>query len=567
MNLRFRILEPGNTGAPDYTICGQAASSVNFVNLTLKVTVDGTVVINTTDLDSYVFPGSVVTVANGITVDQMSIEDSEYIAMRIGLAEVWDATSVQIEISKTGYIGYANVFQVYGYDLGNNPNQTYSDASAITDNPDFTLYLLNETNNVVNGKQTKAFASFITYRRPLTNEVYFYKSNGGVYKNEYSDEDGNVILVSPNGLVCNPNTDSYKIKSDIVDGSTVVSSCVSSLIEVVARKYIIDFDVSVNCQQTGQLTASDIGMSVGTVDCTMNLATNTAVANMDFADLETVYVDDTIEYPYDTQRIKYELFDYGGVLQASKVVELSINPPPYLYDSNDLNNAIQFDIDQPGDYILKVTLGIKLDETLNIAECYQTVPIHNSNFYEIEESIDCGKYTVYNRSFEDLTLEVSQMQSDKTFKVISTVVVPKLASQVVTHSTDDIYQYNIKRTLTQNNAYGIIVDSEVEYDYIFIVASYCNLKNCIFEYINKLVCKSPETICDCKAEDFYNFNALMLQVWTYFGTLNEEYNFNYLYEALTPNKLDELYDIKGFLDRFENYCDDCTLHNEDCGCS
>ena len=45
--------------------------------------------------------------------------------------------------------------------------------------------------------------------------------------------------------------------------------------------------------------------------------------------------------------------------------------------------------------------------------------------------------------------------------------------------------------------------------------------------------------------------------------LNNEYNFNYLYEALSINKINELYDLKSFLVRFEEYCLEC---NSVCNC-
>ena len=49
--------------------------------------------------------------------------------------------------------------------------------------------------------------------------------------------------------------------------------------------------------------------------------------------------------------------------------------------------------------------------------------------------------------------------------------------------------------------------------------------------------------------------------------LQSEYVSNYLYTALTPNKLEELYNLQTYLNRFIEYCDECTLNKTNCGCS
>ena len=103
MILRIGLLtDEGMIPAP----CGQVLPFLNPLNVSFKLTVDGTVIADTNDLSTYVFPVAVVTVANSITVNNMGLDGSSPY-FRINLPNIWDKTNIQIEVSKAGLYSYS----------------------------------------------------------------------------------------------------------------------------------------------------------------------------------------------------------------------------------------------------------------------------------------------------------------------------------------------------------------------------------------------------------------------------------------------------------------------------
>src|SRR5574343_1986505 len=168
MFLTGHILSPNNTGNPDYNICGQASSVVDFSNLRFKLGIskDGssqTTLINVPDLSA---PGLIVPsttnygdydiyfggFGGGGSFDPLSglftIELNVYKAGTTTQV-TWEKFNAHLEISKTGYQSFINTFEFYNYDVGNEAG------IGITGNKDFDIYLVNNTNNIdVNGTQT-----------------------------------------------------------------------------------------------------------------------------------------------------------------------------------------------------------------------------------------------------------------------------------------------------------------------------------------------------------------------------------------------------------------------------
>lgn len=520
------ILRPNILTTLDSVPCTANVDFIDLTNLRYKLTVDGTVIFDTNNLVAFVFPASVVTVANGIVVDGMG-QDNTGAYFRINLANIWDRTSVKLEISKTGYYSYNEVFEVYGYDLGD------PEIPLGHNNTPFEIYLIPNNDNI-NGEQTIAFAHLISYRKPFTDEVYFYNGSSSGQDKIYTYSSG--IQNGSNGFVC-PGvvtiTQTNNIYNNVGMTRTLVSSCFKTISIGVNPVVDVPFNTEITCNNC-DTECEDCA------DCTTTTEqVNTATTFANYNLLDTYWRNDIEVYPFVNQRIVYNLYDYAGNLIQTLTYNYTI-AVPFVFDFT-LYRLNDFNIPIVGDYILEVTLSIP-----DFKECVKTYPIINCNWYEIEQ-IECNEFKVHNRSFEEITLIINKLNDDNEFELVSTTDIDLLDFLDVTLDTDGIYQFQVTRD---------------DVTYTFIVIVYCNLKACLLDRLQHLICANENNLC--RDKDYYDFNALVLNAHTYFAMLNNEYNFNYIYTALTQTKLDELYQINDFITRFEEYCLDCDPACEEC---
>lgn len=184
--------------------------------------------------------------------------------------------------------------------------------------------------------------------------------------------------------------------------------------------------------------------------------------------------------------------------------------------------------------------GGSITPILPVMSCCDTLAITACNWYEVEKE-DCNAFVIKNMSLDDITYDIQEMGDNGTFTSIQTGTITALSELAVTHSTDGIYTYAVTR------------GTETLY-YIIIV--YCNLEECFRKVIKDLVCECNKD--DCRESAYYDFNALVIQAFSYFSMLNHEYNFNYLYTAIDADKIAELYELHDFFERFEEYCLECS---------
>lgn len=531
MKLRVDVREPNNTGSPDYNICNQASSNVDPVNLGFKIEVDGEVILDTLDLDGSLgsFPISITTTANSIPV--IIFNEVGYSPFYFGivieclLTNIWDSTTVKITATKDGYWTYSKSFEVYGYDLGQNPN-----LFPVTENNiPFTILLINKTNNEVRGYQTKAVSSFIAYRKPYTNEIHYYKSNSGLGDTLYYNSDLELISSVPDGFIC--SNDEYELKqiNNLYGGSSnIISTCTSDLQTIPKVILIPTFEANTTCINCDDEQCSIIG------------ANNTSTLYLNYTNISTYYKNDNKVYPYTIQNFIFRLIDFTGNIINEFEDSYTLGTIDTVFDIIELWS--DFQIPEKGDYIIQVEINVT-----DLYKCIKNYPISSCNFYEIENT-DCNEFTVYNKSFEDFTLVISELQNDKTFLEISSIVILALNNIVISHTEDNVYQYQVIKD---------------DISYIYIVVNYCNLRQCLLLGLSNLICLESSNCDSCKHKDYYDFNSLIINAHTYFNMLNSEYNFNYLYEALSISKVNELYDLKSFLTRFKEYCVVC---NKSCNC-
>jgi len=523
MKLRLRVLSPTNTGNPDYTICGQGSSAITLAGTTVNIVIGGTTIFNNTLDNMATVPGGTITTAEGFDVVGLFREDTNYITMEVQLANIWNCTSYQIVVDRVGYLSYANTFTIFGYDLGNNPNQ------AITGNPNMDIQIIEEANNLVDGNQTKAYTSFVAYRKPFTDRIYITNTNSGQPSFIYLSELDKILLSAPLGYICDKNE--VKIKQrhtleQLIDCvPTIIDTCESVVQTIGVVTNIMDYNASVSC-----VPCVD--------DCTSILALNTATTYLDHSLLTTYQVNDLEVYPFTSQELEYTLYDHTGIEVNYQQNTINIGAIPYVHDPATTEFS-GWSTDEVGDFLLNIRLSVE-----GVYYCDKKIKIKSCHFYEID-CIDCNTHRVHNRSFDDLILNISKLNDDKEFELVEEIALVNLSYVDVVSATDGIYKFE---TVRDNK------------NLIYIVTVHCNLRNCTFDYLNKLICGCSTDKCKCNktCKDYYDFNALMLNAYTYLALLNDEYNFNFIYDTISTEKIDELYTLKSFIERFNEYCDSCT---------
>lgn len=548
MKLRFRVLSPGNSGAPDYFICGQAAAVVNNTNLGIELKVDGEVIWSTSDVSGYAFPVPIVTVANTLTVTSTGIANVDYYTVEITGLAVWQSTSVELTITKAGYIQYHNIYTVFGYDLGNNPNDLYSNGNPVTNNPDMDVRLINETNNVVSGIQTRAYSSFTAYYRPFTNELNVYKLDSSGGDVDYFDADGVKVLKTRNGVIC-LNGGSIRQVTKVYDsgtncgcgagGAELLDTCQTALFVYSKLRDIPKLGITVSC----------IDCVPG--QCSSFLNTFIGNGNLDFGATQTYWVGDDLAYAFDNLDLKYSVFDSNGLNTGNATYSIGSIVPNYVFDPS-LYPFSNIPIPNVGDYIVRMMISSSYTYPSSfvqkIFECQDNTPVHVCHWYEIEKT-DCNKYRVSNHSFTDKVVTVSKLISVSTFELVSTTTILTNTSNDYTLA-DGIYKFEL-------------IDGANTYIYIVIV--YCGIQQCILRYLNDIICCKPKQDCAEVCQLYYDFNSLILNAHTFFAMLNEEYSFAFIYEALTPNTLSNLFDIQLFIDNMKKYCRSCDTGCKGCG--
>lgn len=556
MRISGYLYTPTNTGTPDYNICGQAPAILPFANTSFKLsisqgTLTPTVLINTNDLNTYVGAGYGVTVLNSIQVNysnfvtdsitgkwliQLSMED-----LLSGLTTFADKFFVHIEISKTGYQSYTQVFEVYGYDLG---NATIA-PNTMTGNPDFNIYLVNNTNNLdINNIQTKAFSKVIAYRKPFTNDVYYYNAVGTQGTINYLNN-SSLLTTGTSGLMTGIEdvtiTETVTVSGNTCSSSTLVPKIV----------------------WTPTITASATS-ETNCGDCSNNLNPTTISAIQDYSLVDTININSVPQFvtAYLNNYILLEQYDYTNILQSTQQVIYAnpvSNPFTYaLYLSNPTLYLvpITFVINTTvlGDNNIKVCSAfntddndsLTLDPVIEVIKCCTTLIVSACNWWTITTNEECNYYNFNNCKNSPIDIVITQLQSDGTFLVISTSTIAALSVLPLTFSSDGVYVIQVSNGDGTNSYYTLPV--------------FCTIQNCFLSHLNYVLCSQPNFVCNENDKVSYNFNAFIILFQTFQMLLNKEMNYNYLYNVITSEKIAELGTINDYITRLAQYCDDCEVN-------
>ena len=135
-----------DSGTPSFC---QATTTSDYTGMNGSISVNGVEVITFSDLSSgtFTYPTPLPVTAGNATVTAISLENYQYVAMTMTIANLWDAVEVSITLNKTNYKTIERKFTVFGYDIGKNPS-----IAATNVNPEFYLVMI--PNNYGTAKAT-----------------------------------------------------------------------------------------------------------------------------------------------------------------------------------------------------------------------------------------------------------------------------------------------------------------------------------------------------------------------------------------------------------------------------
>jgi hypothetical protein len=612
-NIRFRILSPANTGAPNYTMQGEAQFPVAEANMGLTLNIDGEDIIASADVSAEIFPQSGTTTANGL-VWSLSRENVNWfkLAITFKTTSAHETTTLGVTISKTGYTTYVGSMAIYNYDLGNNSNQVYDIGSPITLNPELDFILIDTVsgNAVSNGIQYPPFASFVYYRKPFTNLIHIVKNNSSIGAHTFSLYEGgfatDLLFTGESGII--ESADDITI---VAAHSAFLADSESDEVTIAAKTWYPGFTTAISAPENNTENTETINV-FGSPDF---------LTEIDVDSMSDFYQGDVKTYPYNHMQLVYKIYDKDGTQVDTLTINGSIKPYPYVFSVTDWDFE-DFLTPTLGDYVVNLvfkvlgilqTATLDSDDTLTEGQLYKIITngggadftsagagantIGTEFFYNggtitwgtatvspispiIESTLnvpvtgdtttsltqtDCSVYQVLSNTFDILWYRIQKLDSDGTFVDLETDgsgTIAALDSITLDFGADNIY-----KLIIYNHNFEEPEGTPDETSYTYIIANYCSLRSCVLTMLNKVICKDPT--CKCKQSLHYEFNALIINATAYFNMLNTEYGYNYIYESLSVNKLAELRELKEFLDRFTDYCAECTEACDDaadCGC-
>lgn len=545
MLLTAKIKTLVNTGGPDYNICNQATSALSFTNMSLKMAIGKNssptnILVNTTDLSTisgltfttFTY-GSYDIRFNSFAIDvATSTLQTEIQVFYTGTTNVvtWERFNIFLEISKLGYQSFKNTFELYNYDVGNCTG--IGGLTNTVGNDNFEIILTNNTNNLdIYNRQTKTGSSLLSLRRPFSDDIFVYNMIGTQGYITYSV---NSVLIG--------SGDSCKLVSP---NDNLITQNITLFNAEFCETQLMCFNkVWFYNLVTGYSSANTCN------NCTNNISNSTATYYID-ASLVSVFKIGGVPhflYEFMDNTITIDVLNYKSEILENDEYDETVTYALWTADNTQFLNPVElvFVPSQIGDNILIFTNVFNYEisggmDTIDLYKCVTNYDLPTCNWWTIEAKEDCQQYLFTNCRNQSTVVIVQLMNADKSFQDLSTSTVLAFGTLDLSFQTDGIYLIKIEN----------VDASGVKY---YSLPIFCSLQNCILNFLDKVICNRP-SIINCKEEDHYNFNALIANVHIYFLLLNQELNYNYIYSTISADKVEELYTLKTFIDRFAEYCE------------
>lgn len=538
----FNLSSPISNGNPSHKYCGEDSELLSLTNVAAKIAIQDVVILDTTNLATAVIATPLVIGSTGITLESFAINLlGSRVALNLSGINTFDEKTLSIRITKTNYFSFENSFKLFGYDLGNGTGISVG-------NPDLNISLISKLSNLdAYGLQMNTFSKFTAYQKPFTNKTLVYNLVGTTGEITYTNVDTtDGIGGGQNAIVC--SLTGLNIKQTIIvrDKDCNIYDICESTEEVIQPIWFPPVNKSVY---------SDINCDS---DCTSNVDTNSIELNLGYNDVTVYRIDGEDNWLFSPdvpstslyQQFVYELYDYNGQIIETQTVDVTTFYSVYsLNPSAIVPTTFNFTLPVFGDVVVKVKYQVlKESDDSILIECTKIQEYNSCNYWRVINGQECGDFIVKNCSLLEGGLNIYQLQADKTFvNILDNASISPMSDLNVSLDSDGVYTFVFE------------IKAEGYQEETFVVFNYCNFKTCYFEFLKKVLCTD---ICEnCNKKGYYDFNSFSLNAQVFLALMNAENGFNYLYTAIDTDKIEELYTIKTFIDRLNEYC------ANDCGCS
>lgn len=527
MKFRFQVLEP-NIGIGS-SACGVGYLAIAGGSCNVVIDVNGVNVLT----EDIIAPGAlgpvvvgaltVTPTINAYVSDFVTGNPAVYVTLEIaGLTEN-NYCTLDITVSRGGYITYENTCRMYDRDIGNNPNVLNGAGVRINYNPNFDIVLNDSVNNYVS-------AEFAAYRVPFTNtiEVVQLSSINTIATYAYSIDDTTETLAIPNGQMVAEND--AIVRSSYTDSN---GSVCTGNVTVARIEWTPIFAATI-----------DISEPVGDELCTTINSNNTAIINLDMGDFDFIYRDDALVRAFTSLDIDYELYDSAdnpvalGVPDTFNIPDINVvttwNPVPY--------RCVNFQIATPGDYYLRVILS-STDTSLSFSDS-KDYDLEVCYFFKVIYDSTRTGFEIYNTSGGGITVQIEKYDNG-TLTVLEAALAVGADSMVPYIPIGDDFYY-----FTYNDGGN---------DYIYILFSDLILGVCRNNLLKYLICGDYDSK---KAYEYMSMNAMM-QV--FYNLLAENLQGVSYFSVIPADTSTLIGNLDTLLTKLTEYCN--GLDVEDCKCS
>jgi len=401
----------------------------------------------------------------------------------------------------------------------------------------------------------KPYPGFFSFKNPCSFDVdYYYNSNidGDIFWFIDNKEvaKGNRFTVEP----CNPTTYQVKVEAVVYDltievipgssdpgcgcesnngGSTVTQY--AKMWDQYFANITVGNTVSGDIDEQSVYLALDLNVNEDIIEYRPSI-TLTSDCYDDSSNLcsapigEEVVITPTIVFPGAIEQDRYIIT--WKVTNNGNNVDLPQSEFPIGVVGVDYN--LYLDVKKIGDYLVTATIT---DLECNCTyKAYYTV--RGTNFLEIKQSSVCDKFRIYNKSTDR---SASFVLSDFDGNVILTDTV----------EFNSYLEFVIETGLFK--AECTYTDNLIEKNQIFIVTNFCEIEDCITDYIEAAICGSA---CGCNSTLDKQLDAMRQIALSnlFFEKVHKFYYLNNYYTALEDTLVSRVNEARDILSKLLEYC-------------
>jgi hypothetical protein len=456
---------------------------------------------------------------------RITFYDSGRVKLFIPTNDLNYANHLRIVVKDTSetYHNYDNLFEIYGYDIGNDENEQDDVGNNIVFNQDVKLHLVNKSFN-----SSQAFGSFAAYRKPYSDEIQVVNTSSfSTGKVVYIDTNYNHLLSGRNGFI------THKDLATIIQRTEIMPE------EIV---YMTDPALVMNHSLIPEMNLSVASASNPEQETTY-LQGNRATVFFDFTGITVFRIDDSKQLPYDQLTISFVVksLTSGSILGLDvQTVDLStyftttFNPYDYTYNLPNLKSSEFYN----------VTATVSEGDNFTDVISEDVIPY---SYYEILDQGD-NIYKFANDSNEACTIILKEY--GKQGELINLEIFPLAAYEETTYQfkTDGVYFAEFDRAGVDNYT-----------RYIFALAEY---KKCFIEILN-FVIHNCNDFCDTDAiyrEQFklYQLASLNISITSLILMVNNYTTKSPTVDVISNNDLDDLFTVERLIQTTKNLCDGCN---------